>query len=133
MTRDPKTLGRNDQLSLADDLMKQERIRHLPVLDDDGELAGIVSQRDMFRGALARALGYGETAQRRMLGLLAVKEVMTTQVVTVEPDAPIADAARTMVDRKIGCLPVVEGGRLVGILTESDFVEMLASRGKLSG
>jgi CBS domain-containing membrane protein len=132
MSRAPKTLGRNEQLSLADDLMKQERIRHLPVLDDDGELVGIVSQRDMFRGALARALGYGETAQRRMLGLLAVKEVMTTQVVTVEPDAPIADAARTMVDRKIGCLPVVEGGRLVGILTESDFVEMLASRGKLS-
>jgi CBS domain-containing membrane protein len=133
MTRDPKTLGRNDQLPLADDLMKQERIRHLPVLDDDGELVGIVSQRDMFRGALAHALGYGETAQRRMLGLLVVKEVMTTQVVTVGPDAPIADAARTMVDRKIGCLPVVEGGRLVGILTESDFVEMLASRGKLSG
>jgi CBS domain-containing membrane protein len=133
MTRDPKTLGRNDQLSLADDLMQQERIRHLPVLDEDGELVGIVSQRDLFRGALARALGYGETAQRRMLGMLVVKEVMSTQLVTVGPDAPIADAARTMVDRKIGCLPVVEGGKLVGILTESDFVEVLAGRGKLSG
>jgi len=133
MTRDPKTLGRNDQLSLADDLMQQERIRHLPVLDEDGELVGIVSQRDMFRGALARALGYGETAQRRMLGMLVVKEVMSTQLVTVGPEAPIADAARTMVDRKIGCLPVVEGGKLVGILTESDFVEVLAGRGKLSG
>lgn len=133
MTRDPKTLGRNDQLSLADDLMQQERIRHLPVLDEDGELVGIVSQRDMFRGALARALGYGETAQRRMLGMLVVKEVMSTQLVTVGPDVPIADAARTMVDRKIGCLPVVEGGKLVGILTESDFVEVLAGRGKLSG
>jgi CBS domain-containing membrane protein len=133
MTHDPKTLGRNDQLSLADDLMQQERIRHLPVLDEDGELVGIVSQRDMFRGALARALGYGETAQRRMLGMLVVKEVMSTQLATVGPDVPIADAARTMVDRKIGCLPVVEGGKLVGILTESDFVEVLAGRGKLSG
>jgi CBS domain-containing protein len=133
MTRDPKTLGRNDQLSLADDLMKQERIRHLPVLDEDGGLVGILSQRDMFRGALARALGYGETAQRRMLGMLVVKEVMTTQLVTVGPDAPIADAARAMVDRKIGCLPVVEDGKLVGILTESDFVQVLASRGKLTG
>jgi CBS domain-containing protein len=133
MTRDPKTLGRNDQLSLADDLMKQERIRHLPVLDEDGGLVGILSQRDMFRGALARALGYGETAQRRMLGMLVVKEVMTTQLVTVGPDAPIADAARAMVDRKIGCLPVVEDGKLVGILTESDFVQVLASRGKLAG
>jgi CBS domain-containing protein len=94
---------------------------------------GILSQRDMFRGALARALGYGETAQRRMLGMLVVKEVMTTQLVTVGPDAPIADAARAMVDRKIGCLPVVEDGKLVGILTESDFVQVLASRGKLTG
>jgi CBS domain-containing membrane protein len=133
MSRDPKTLGRNDQLSLADDLMRQERIRHLPVLDEDGELVGILSQRDLFRGALARALGYGETAQRRVLGLLAVKEVMTNQVVTVAPDASVTDAARTMVDRKIGCLPVVEGGKLVGILTEGDFVEVLAARGKLSG
>jgi len=131
MTRDPKTLGRNDQISLADDLMKQERIRHLPVLDDDGELVGIVSQRDMFRGALAHALGYGETAQRRMLGLLVVKEVMTTQVVTVEPDAPITDAARTMVDRKIGCLPVVEDGKLVGILTEGDLAAFVARRGRV--
>ena len=131
MTRDPKTLGRNDQISLADDLMKQERIRHLPVLDDDGELVGIVSQRDMFRGALAHALGYGETAQRRMLGLLVVKEVMTTQVVTVEPDAPITDAARTMVDRKIGCLPVVEGGKLVGILTEGDLAALVARPGRV--
>jgi len=133
MTRDPKTLGRNDQISLADDLMKQERIRHLPVLDDDGELVGIVSQRDMFRGALAHALGYGETAQRRMLGLLVVKEVMTTQVVTVEPDAPITDAARTMVDRKIGCLPVVEDGKLVGILTEGDLAALVARRGRVRG
>lgn len=130
MTPDPKTLGRNDQLSLADDLMAQERIRHLPVLDEDGALVGILSQRDLFRGALARALGYGETAQRRMLGMLAVKEVMTTQLVTVGPDAPIAEAARTMVDRKIGCLPVVEDGKLVGILTESDFVALLAPRGR---
>jgi CBS domain-containing protein len=134
MSPSPKTLRRNDRVSLADDLMRQERIRHLPVLDDEGDtLVGIVSQRDMFRGALAQALGYGETAQRRMLGLLVLKEVMTTRVVTVGPDATLSEAARTMVDRKIGCLPVVEDGKLVGILTESDFVEILASRGKLSG
>ena len=134
MSREVKTLRRNDQLTLADDLMKQERIRHLPVLDDDGEaVVGILSQRDMFRGALAHALGYGETAQRRMLGLLVVKEVMTSQVVTVAPDALLSDAARTMVERKIGCLPVVDGGKLVGILTESDFVALLARRERVAG
>ena len=127
MSQNPKTLGRNDQLSLADDVMRAERIRHLPVLDEDGKLCGIVSQRDMFRGALAQALGYGTAAQEKMLAMLRVKEVMTTEVVTIPPDAALAEAARTMLERKIGCLPVLDGGRrLVGILTESDFVALAA-------
>jgi len=119
-----KTLDRNAQLSLADDLMRAERIRHLPVLDEDGRLCGILSQRDMFRGALAQALGYGTAAQQKVLSMLRVKEVMTTEVVTTHPDAILAEAARIMIERKIGCLPVVDDGRLVGILTESDFVAL---------
>jgi len=124
-----KTLGRNDRLSLADDVMAAARIRHVPVLDEDGTLCGILSQRDMFRGALAAALGYGEAAQRKMLGMLVVKEVMTTDVLTIEPGASLMEAARRMLERKIGCLPVVEHGRLVGILTESDFVALAARAG----
>ena len=126
MSRTPKTLGRNDQLSLADDVMRAERIRHLPVLDEDGSLCGILSQRDMFRGALAQALGYGTAAQQKMLTMLRVKEVMTTDVITTRPDMALAEAAKTMLERKIGCLPVMDGGRLVGILTESDFVALAA-------
>ena len=126
MSRTPKTLGRNDQLSLADDVMRAERIRHLPVLDDDGRLCGILSQRDMFRGALAQALGYGTAAQQKMLTMLRVKEVMTTDVITTRPDMALAEAAKTMLERKMGCLPVMDGGRLVGILTESDFVALVA-------
>ena len=126
MSRTPKTLGRNDQLSLADDVMRAERIRHLPVLDEDGTLCGILSQRDMFRGALAQALGYGTTAQEKVLAMLRVKEVMTTEVVTTCPDTALAEAAKTMLERKLGCLPVMDGGRLVGILTESDFVALAA-------
>ncbi|MEO6027094.1 MAG: CBS domain-containing protein [Candidatus Binatia bacterium] len=67
MSTNPKTLGRNDQLSIADDVMRAERIRHLPILDEEGQLCGILSQRDMFRGALAQALGYGTAAQQKML------------------------------------------------------------------
>lgn len=126
MTRDVVTLRRNDELSIADEVMKQKRIRHLPVLDEDGGLAGIVSQRDLFHGALVRALGYGASQQQRFLSLLVVKEVMTTEVVTTTPETPLEDAARTMVDRKLGCLPVVSGDRLVGILTEGDFVAFAA-------
>src|SRR5258708_39679683 len=60
MTADPTTLKRNDKLTLADDIMRLARVRHLPVLDDDGQLlVGIVTQRDLFRDALAQALGYG--------------------------------------------------------------------------
>ena len=129
MVREVATLNRNDELSLADDVMRLGRIRHLPVLDEDsGELVGIVSQRDLFRGALVRAFGYGETAQRRVMKTIPVKEVMTTEPVTIAPGASLSDAARLMLDRKIGCLPVVESDALVGILTEADFVALAASR-----
>jgi acetoin utilization protein AcuB len=126
MGRDVKTLRRNDKLTIADELMRMERIRHLPVLDEEEELAGIVSQRDLFRSALARTLGYGETAQNKLLDMLKVKEVMTRPVETIGPDAPISEAARLMSEKKIGCLVVTEGERIAGILTEGDFVRHLA-------
>jgi CBS domain-containing protein len=125
MSPEVATVQRNDQLLLADDLMRLGRIRHTPVLDEQtGEVVGILSQRDLFRGALARALGYGQHAQQKVLGMLLVKDVMTTDPVTAHPDMPIAEAARLMLDRKLGCLPVIEDGKLVGILTESDFVRL---------
>src|SRR6516165_132847 len=126
MTAEVTTLQRNDKLTLADDIMGLGRIRHLPVLDENGQMAGIVTQRDLFRGALAKALGYGERAQRQLMDTLVVKEVMTSDVITTTPDTPLAEAARVLIERKIGCLPVVEGGRLVGIITEEDFVALAA-------
>ena len=129
MTQQVTTLKRNDQLSLANDIMQLGRVRHLPVLDDDGRLAGILSQRDLFRGALAHALGYGQHAQRKMLDSLLVKEVMSSDVITTRPDTPLVEAARVLLERKIGCLPIVEGEQLVGILTEADFVAIFARKG----
>ena len=126
MSSEVATLHRNDQLSIADDVMRLGRIRHLPVLDEDEQVVGIVSQRDLFRGALARALGYGAHAQQKLLGQLVVKEVMTNDPITISPDAPLAEAARLMLEKKIGALVVIESGRLVGILTESDFVRRFA-------
>jgi CBS domain-containing protein len=126
MSPEVTTLMRNDTLSLADDIMNLGRIRHLPVLDDDEQLVGLVSQRDLFRGSLARALGYGDLGQRRLLDTIMVKEVMTEDVVSTTADTPIQDAARLMLERKIGCLPVLERERLVGIVTEADFVALVA-------
>jgi len=126
MSREVHTVKRNDELAIADELMKQKRVRHLPVLDEDGEVCAVVSQRDLFRGALLRALGYGSRAEELMLKQVAVKEAMSAEIQTTAPDTPVADAARLMIERKIGCLPVIENGKLVGIVTETDFVRLVA-------
>ena len=126
MSRDVRTVRRNDELAIADALMKQERVRHLPVLDEDGEVCAVVSQRDLFRGALLRALGYGARAEELMLKQVPVKDAMSSEIQTTTPDTPVADAARLMIERRIGCLPVIENGKLVGIVTETDFVRMVA-------
>ncbi len=126
MSRTLITLGRNDKLSIADNVMQADRIRHMPVLNDDGRLVGIVSQRDLFHSALVRALGFGTAAKEKMLDSIVVKEVMATEVVTTTPDTLLREAARVMTERKIGCLPVIDNDRLVGILTEGDFVAIAA-------
>ena len=126
MSREVHVVKRNDQLGVADTLMKQARIRHLPVLDEDGLVCAVVSQRDLFRGALLRALGYGGRAEESMLRQVAVKEAMSQELHTTGPDATVAEAARVMIERKIGCLPVVDGDKLVGIVTETDFVKLVA-------
>jgi CBS domain-containing membrane protein len=127
MSGDVRSIDRNDSLAVADEVMSRERIRHLVVLDDDGiEVVGVLSRRDMFRGALSRALGYGGRAQERLLDQLRVKDVMTNSPITIGPDEPIRAAAERLIADKIGCLPVVEGDRLVGILTEGDFVAAFA-------
>lgn len=127
MTTDVVTVERNEKLLIADDVMRLGRIRHLPVVDDEGALAGIVSQRDLFHNGLLKALGYGTHAQRRALDMVVVKEAMKTEVETIAPDAPLLDAARRMLELKIGCLVVVEGGKVSGILTEADFVKLYAA------
>ena len=127
MTRDVVTLGPNDKLLVADDLMRLGRIRHLPVVDEAGALVGIVSQRDLFHSGLIKALGYGTHAQRQALDMVVVKEAMRSQVVTTELETPLREAAKLMIDRKIGCLVVVDQRRIAGILTESDFVKLVAN------
>lgn len=124
MTRDVVTLNHNDKLVAADGTMRLARIRHLPVVDDDGSLAGIVTQRDLFHGGLLKALGYGTRARDQALELLVVKEAMHNEVITTTPETPLRDAARLMLEKKIGCLVVLDNSQIVGILTESDFVKL---------
>ncbi len=121
MVKEVATLDVNDELSLANDIMRLGRIRHLPVVDGP-RLAGIISERDLFRSSLAQALGYGAKDTRDLMKKLRIKDVMVTGVSTVSPEDGVCHAVRLMVDRKIGCLPVVEGERLVGLITETDIL-----------
>ena len=125
MTREVRTLAPNDQLRLAEELMKQGRFRHVVVVDD-GRVVGVLSQRDIFHGALAWSLGQGRKAHEQLLAVTSVKDVMGSRVVTVDPEAPLAEAAALLREHKIGCLPVVAGDALVGVLTEGDFLALLA-------
>jgi CBS domain-containing protein len=128
MTKDVITLNRNDTLTTADDLMRIGRIRHLVVVHDEGELAGVLSQRDLFLGGLLKALGYGTHAKEQALTTMVVKEAMVADPFTTTPNTPLEEAALVMLEHKIGCLPVIDKGKIVGILTESDFVAHVAGR-----
>jgi CBS domain-containing protein len=124
MTTDVVTIARNDELSIADDIMNMKRLRHLPVVEN-GRLVGILTQRDLFHAAMSTALNFGQKAQKEFLKTVVVKEVMTDEVLTIEPGADIKEAARLMVERKIGCLPVVENGKLVGLISETDLLKAI--------
>jgi CBS domain-containing protein len=119
------TLEVSDNLDLADDIMRLGRIRHMPVLDRD-RLVGILSQRDLFRAGASSVLQLRREAERDWLGEVLVRSVMATRVFTISPEASIRDAVQVMIDKKVGCVPVVENDRLVGLLAESDCLRYLA-------
>ena len=106
-------------------LMTKERIRHLLVTEDD-RLVGILTDRDIRINLPSQATSLSVWEINHLLTKLTVGEVMTGSVVTIGPDRDARDAARLILDHKIGALPVTDGGRLIGIVTETDFVRAFA-------
>ena len=125
MTAKPITVDPETPILEARQRMLRERIRHLVVLDD-ARVVGIVTDRDVRLNLPSPATSLSVWEINYLLPGVTVGGVMTTSVMVVDPDRPIAEAARIMMDHKIGALPVVEEGRLVGIITESDFVRAMA-------
>ena len=122
MTWDVVTVLPGMDTEAARDLMSDRQLRHLVVVDKDDDLVGVVSHRDLLRHALIEQPDLPSYIERERLARTSVREVMAQPVLTAEPEQEAAEAARALFDNKIGCLPVVEGNRVVGILTESDFV-----------
>ncbi len=124
MASDVVTLDARGMLDIADDLMRLKRIRHLPVLED-GRLVGLVTQRDLFLAGVSSVLSFRRQSEKEWLGRIRVREVMTTDLVTIAPEADIENAVARMIEHKIGCLPVVAAGKLVGLLSETDCLRYL--------
>jgi len=134
MSRHPILVAPDASISEALNLMKKERIRRLPVIDKNGRLIGIVSDKDLLHASPSPATSLSVWEITYLLGKIKVEDVMTKKVITVTEDTPVEDAARIMADSKIGGLPVVHDSNVVGIITETDlfkvFLELLGAREK---
>ncbi len=132
MTPDPITVHTDTTVPDALRLMKEKNVRRLPVLDKDGHLTGIVSDKDLLYASPSPATTLAIWEIPELLARIKVKNVMTTKVITVSPKTPVEEAARILADNKIGGLPVLAGSDLVGIVTETDlfklFLELLGGR-----
>ncbi len=125
MTRNPVTATPDMSVGEASDLMKREKIHRLPVLDKDKNLVGVVTEKDVLHASPSPASSLSIHEMAYLLSKLKVKDLMTRDVVTITEDTTVEEAARLMVDQDLSCLPVVQGTKLVGIVTKSDMFRIL--------
>lgn len=123
MRRNPVFVDEGDSMKKAMDLLKEHEIRHLPVLKDGERLVGILSERDLKQASPSPATALEIREIYYLLDKVKVKQIMTRRPYTVSSSAPIEEAALIIREKKIGCLPVVDDGKLVGILTETDIID----------
>jgi len=132
MTEKVHALRSGDDLASLHDLMDSRRVRHVPIVDAEGEIVGLVTDRDLTRGALGAVEDLPLSVERDILRRRRVRDIMAAEPDVIEPDATLREAAAMLLENKVGCLPVVEGLRLVGIITEADFVRDFLERGLAS-
>jgi CBS domain-containing membrane protein len=128
MTEKVFTLKPKDDLAALYDLMDSRHVRHVPIVDSDGELIGLVTDRDLSRSALGAVEELPLSVERDILRRRRIRDIMATEPDTIEPDATLREAAEILLENKVGCLPVLEGLHLVGIITEADFVRDFLER-----
>lgn len=129
MTPNPTTVTPDTPFFEAMRIMGERKFRHLPVVDRREKLVGIVTQTDLLHASPSPATALSVSEVNYLLANLRIREVMTSPAITVADETPLEEAARVMVENRIGCLPVMRAGKLAGVLTETDifksFVEVL--------
>ncbi|WP_273048030.1 CBS domain-containing protein [Pseudoalteromonas sp.] len=128
MTSDPLAVSADHTLHDAHNLMKEKNIRHIPVINGNGELVGMLTQKIMIAKVMGILTTYGENALKRKEKQTKVEDIMVTDFVSVTPTQPLRDVVTFFVENRHGCMPVIdEQNKLVGILTSSDFVRLAAA------
>ena len=125
MTKNPVTIYPEASVVEASDLMKKEKVHRLPVLDKDKNLGGVISEKDILFATPSPASSLSIHEMAYLLSKLTVKKIMSKNPVTISKDTPVEEAARLMVDQDLSCLPVVEDGKLIGIVSKSDMFKIL--------
>lgn len=134
MSRNPITIKPDTPIAEALEQMRHDKVHRYPVVDRKGKMIGIVTHKDLLYASPSSATSLNVWEVTYLLNQITVKEVVTREVITVEEDCPIEDAARLMRDHDIGGLPVMKGEEIVGIITESDlfdvFLELMMAQEK---
>ena len=129
MTPDPVVITTDTSLKEALEIVRSKPFRHLPVLDENGKLVGIVTEKSLVYASPTSTTALSVFEVDYILSRTKVGQIIQGSVISVGPDWPIEEAARVMVDRRIGCLPVIEDDKLIGIISDTDifrvFVEGL--------
>jgi len=128
MTRDLFTLLEDDNVTVADEMMKWRNFRHIPVVNDQNEIVGIITNRDILKISVSALAGISERDQRYIHNKLKAKDVMQSKIITVPENTSLFAAAKILTTNKIGCLPIISKGKLVGIVTEADFVKFFIKK-----
>jgi acetoin utilization protein AcuB len=132
MTPDPITISPDLPIAEALEQMRHDEVHRYPVVDRKGKMVGIVTHKDLLYASPSSVTSLNVWEVTYLLNQIKVREVMTKEVMTVDDDCPVEDAARLMRDHEIGGLPVLRDGKLVGIITESDifdiFLELLMAQ-----
>jgi len=119
------TISAGERLSTVQDIMTLGRVRHMPVVHG-GKLVGVVSERDLLRASLSSLTSVADDQRRAFLHVVEIARVMSSPPIVIDPDSPVEEAALVMAERKIGCLPVLDGDDLLGMLTETDLLRYFA-------
>lgn len=127
MTTKLFTLLESDTLYTAKQIMEMARVRHVPIVDSKDAFIGLITHRDMLAMAVSKLSDIDNTTQDELDAGTPLREIMRTDVATVTPETLLRDAAQMLLDHKYGCLPVTDNGKLVGIITEADFLRLTIS------